>query len=97
MHYCPDAEVVTLLADRGAKVDDRDTFGETALMRCVSLGVPRAPRYLDTIRRLMELGADPLLRNNEGKSAFDLARHGDGKPDAAAALEQWSTARRARP
>lgn len=96
MHYCPDAEVATLLVERGAKINDRDKSGETALMRCTVLAFRWEPR-LNTIQRLLELGADPHMRNNEGKSALDLARRGYGNRDVEQALERGMAAGGARP
>lgn len=80
MHACPDRSVVELLIARGAKVDDRDSSGETALMRCAWLSGSREAHIQDTVKYLLEHGANPSLRNKEGRSALDIARRGSGDP-----------------
>jgi ankyrin repeat protein len=80
MHACPDQSVVELLIARGAKVDDRDSSGETALMRCAWLSVSREAHIQDTVKYLLEHGANPSLRNKEGRSALDIAKRGSGDP-----------------
>ena len=48
-------QVVRYLASKGATVDTADDFGDNALHRAVDGG------HLETVRALIELGADPML------------------------------------
>ncbi|MGB3023146.1 MAG: ankyrin repeat domain-containing protein, partial [Methyloceanibacter sp.] len=52
--------------DRGAKVDDRDNRGRTALMTAAELNHEAA------VDLLLAHGADKSLRDKQGKSAGDL-------------------------
>jgi uncharacterized protein len=61
------ADVVTLLIDRGARLDDQDNRGRTALMIAASLGHEKA------VDVLLAHGADRSLRDKAGKTAADLA------------------------
>jgi ankyrin repeat protein len=61
------AEILTLLIDRGARLDERDDRGRTALMIAASLG------HNAVAELLLSRGADRSLRDNSGKSAQDLA------------------------
>lgn len=60
------ADVMKLLIARGARLDDRDNRGRTALMIAAELGHKQAAEIL------LENGADKTLRDKEGKSAADL-------------------------
>ena len=65
----PDAvaiEVVKYLADAGARIDDRDARGRTALMIAAEGG--RA----EIVALLLARGADPSLKDQAGKRAADL-------------------------
>ncbi len=59
--------VVTLLLERGAKVDDADDRGRTALMIAAERG------HADIARILLSHAASPRLLDKQGKSAADLA------------------------
>ena len=61
-----DAELVKLLLDHGAEVDPVDTFGNTPLWRAVFAAGE------DTIRTLLEHGADPDRKNHSDVSPRDL-------------------------
>ncbi len=61
------ARVIELLLARGAKLDDADNRGRTALMIAAELGDAGVADVL--IRH----GADRTLRDKEGKTALDLA------------------------
>jgi ankyrin repeat protein len=60
------AKVLTLLLDRGARVDDQDDRGRTALMIAAELN------HEGAVDLLLSRGADKTLRDKQGKSAGDL-------------------------
>ena len=84
-----DIDLVHLLLEAGAAVNARDGAGNTALHYALSFGnrilhMLRAkgintPLHLvgngpaELVRALLEAGADPTLRNNEGNTPVDLA------------------------
>jgi ankyrin repeat protein len=72
------ADCVTLLLDRGADVNLRNTEvdGETALMRAAWLGDVKC------VRLLLARGADPLLKTRFGNTALDEAKGGYGSAKA---------------
>mgnify|MGYP006199825545 CR=1 FL=1 len=49
-----------------ARLDDADNRGRTALMTAVEMG------HAAVAARLLEAGADPMLRDKNGKTALDL-------------------------
>ncbi len=61
------ADVLTLLIDHGAHIDDQDNRGRTALMIAASLGHEKA------VDVLLARGADKALHDKAGKTAADLA------------------------
>jgi uncharacterized protein len=72
----PEAEglsTVSLLIERGARVNERDDRGRTPLMIAVG------QNHVDIARALMTAGADASLRDNAGKSAADLAATDDAR------------------
>lgn len=58
---------IDLLLSRGADLDRRDDRGRNALMIAAERG------HEDVVRHLMETGADPLVKDRDGKTAIDLA------------------------
>jgi ankyrin repeat protein len=60
-------DVVTLLIKRGARLNDQDNRGRSALMIAASLGHEKA------VDVLLAQGADRSLRDKSGKTAADLA------------------------
>jgi len=65
----PEAEaikVVEFLADSGARIDDRDARGRTALMIAAEGG------HAEIAALLLARGADPALKDQAGKRAADL-------------------------
>ena len=61
------ADVLALLIDHGARINEKDNRGRTALMIAASLGHERA------VDVLIARGADKTLRDATGKTAADLA------------------------
>jgi ankyrin repeat protein len=61
-------QVIDLLIDRGARINDRDDQGRTALMIAAELGHTAAADLL------VSRGADRSLRDQDGKTAADLTR-----------------------
>lgn len=68
LHYAAfhgDTALVKELLTRGARVNQPDPRGETPLMGAVRMNNPGA------VRLLLAHGADPRVRNREGRSAVD--------------------------
>lgn len=63
-------EIIKLLIQEGANVNQQDKNGWTALM--VNVDKYESPDSLEVTKILLNAGADPLLKNYHGKSAFDL-------------------------
>jgi uncharacterized protein len=59
-------EVVSYVVDAGARIDDRDTRGRTALM------IAAEGNHAEIAQLLLAHGADPSLRDRAGKRAADL-------------------------
>jgi uncharacterized protein len=72
-------EVVRLLLERHAYIDAESPNRSTPLMMAAQYGAPAV------VRLLLEEGADPLLRNEQGLTAIDFARRAE-RPDAAALI-----------
>lgn len=64
-------DVITLLIARGARLNDQDNRGRTALMIAASLGHEKA------VEVLLAHGADRSMRDKSGKTAADLAVNDD--------------------
>ncbi len=60
-----EAKLVPVLIAGGAKVNGQDSDGNTPLMSTI---------YVDTLKALLEAGADPTLRNKQGKTAGEQFR-----------------------
>jgi ankyrin repeat protein len=71
-------KTIELLIRAGASIDSQDHSGETPLMKacasCSNEEVYTHASHAKAIRILLQLGADPSLVNNEGKTAFDMAK-----------------------
>ena len=76
----PDGAVVAALPDAAAAIDlnHPDNWGNTPLMLASANGKP------EVVRVLLAAGADKDLRDNDGKTALDLAI--EQNKDACAAL-----------
>jgi len=61
------ADILTLLIDHGARLDDQDNRGRTALMIAASLGHEKA------VEILIARGANKGVHDKEGKTAMDLS------------------------
>jgi ankyrin repeat protein len=61
-------KVLALLIERGARLDDQDNRGRTALMIAAELG------HAEAAELLISRGAHRDLRDKQGKTASDLAR-----------------------
>jgi ankyrin repeat protein len=62
--------VMSLLLDHHAYIDAASPNGSTPLMMAALYGTPAA------VKLLLEAGADPMLRNEQGLSAIDFANQG---------------------
>ena len=73
LHYAaasPEARTVAMLLARGARVDVRAPNGTTPLMMASQYGPE------DAVRQLLQKGADPRLKNDQGLMAADFAARG---------------------
>jgi uncharacterized protein len=59
-------DVMTLFIDRGARLDDQDNRGRTALMIAAELN------HAAAVDLLLARGADKTLKDKQGKTAADL-------------------------
>lgn len=76
-HSGPDALALTrLMLEHHAFIDAVSPNGTTALMMAAHYGVP------SVVKLLLEEGADPLMRNQQGMSAIDFA-HRAGRQESA--------------
>ena len=72
----PGMDGAELLLDAGVDIDSQDSEALTALMWAASMGP------VESVRSLMEAGADPSLRCQTGETAAEYARlRTDGKTD----------------
>jgi uncharacterized protein len=63
-----DTDVLELLIAKGAKLNEQDAIGNTALM-----WISSDPRSLNIIKILIRNGANPKIRNHLGKNAYENA------------------------
>lgn len=72
LHYSANeyfTSICELLINEGADVNARDSYGNTVIWRAVFASKGRG----EIISLLLQNGADPLLKNDTGISALDLA------------------------
>jgi ankyrin repeat protein len=67
------AEVVRRLIAGGAPLDHVNNLGWTALIEAVVLG-DGGPDHIETVRALIEAGADPSIKDREGVSPLAHAK-----------------------
>jgi ankyrin repeat protein len=78
--------LVQLLAKHGAELNARDALGRTALMMAALSAQPKL------VEELLILGADPAIRDGDGRTALELtpdvyqARIADGAPNPTVAV-----------
>lgn len=65
--------IMQLLLDKHAYIDAESPNGTTPLMMAALYGTPEA------VRLLLDAGADPLLKNQLGLTAIDMAQQGNRK------------------
>jgi len=67
------AEVVRTLIDAGAPLDHVNNLGWTALMESIVLG-DGGPRHVDTLKALLDAGADASLSDRNGVTPLQHAQ-----------------------
>lgn len=73
LHYAStrgQVEIINLLLEHHAYIDSASPNGSTPLMMAALYGTPTA------VKVLLEAGADPLLKNDQGLTAIDFANRG---------------------
>lgn len=71
LHYAATSgslAILSLLLDKHAYIDAESPNGSTPLMMAAMYGTPQA------VKLLIDAGADPLLKNQQGLTAIDFAR-----------------------
>ncbi len=81
--------IIRLLLEHHAYIDAESPNGTTPLMMAAYYGTPEATKLL------LEEGADPLIKNQKGMSAWDFAGNGPHK-ESAAYIESFSQAAQAK-
>lgn len=89
LHYAATnghVHVMSLLIDENAYIDAQSPNGTTPLMMAAHYGTPSAAKLL------LEAGADPTLKNDQGLNAFDFANQA-GRTESAALISAFVTGR----
>jgi ankyrin repeat protein len=63
-------EVIPVLVEAGASVDATDEFNYTPLMYASTIDFGDA----EVVKALLKAGADPKIRNDQGRTALEQAR-----------------------
>lgn len=79
-------EIMALLLDKYAYIDAASPNGTTPLMMAAHYGTPAA------VKLLLEAGADPMLKNDQGLTAIDFAQSAN-RADSAQAISASVRAR----
>ncbi|MEA3506386.1 MAG: ankyrin repeat domain-containing protein [Elusimicrobiota bacterium] len=66
--YSDNYRIANILVSAGADLDALDSAGETALMKAARKG------FFMTVSLLLRKGANKTIKNEEGKTAYDLAK-----------------------
>jgi ankyrin repeat protein len=74
-----------LLIDFGANIHAQNVAGNTPLHVCATRN------FKESVKWLLQRGADPLLKNKSGKTATDLADQANSE-DAIEVLNKWNPA-----
>jgi ankyrin repeat protein len=71
---CP-SEILTMLVEAGADLNQRDLNGETALHYAAAYNC--GPLHVESTKALLESGADPAILNDRGMTALEVATEVD--------------------
>ena len=73
--------VASMLLDRGAELEARDSEGRTALIQAAAMGllsgyttVPALEGHSEVVLMLLDRGAELKAKGNDGKTALDVAK-----------------------
>ena len=66
-----DKDICEILINAGAKINEKDKWGNTPLSVAITQGLDEKG---EIINLLLNKGADPLIKNNYGSSALDVAK-----------------------
>lgn len=92
LHYAAvkgHTQIVSLLINKGASVNEHSPDGDTPLILAVRSG------NVDTVQALIRAGADPLLSNFKAQNAIETAQS-EGRRSLATALEKIAEGRKAK-
>ena len=64
-------EVLKVLVEGGAEVETKDRFGDTPLH---TAAIVARPETLEVVQLLLDRGANPMMKNENGKTAWDYAQ-----------------------